>query len=246
MKLHFFIGITLLLKLLIWPEIASPEVAGSGLLSTSVLVGKKMNEEEGRIISRSKELLGKDRLNALEGKGRSSRIQDEVRATETALKALQTSLRGSSESKWQKRAVEPGENASVTLPTVLRSPRSITRELASPRVIAGDSKRTADEPSNHFSQSCLSKEAQMRIAQICVVHGAADEKEKPSTVSVAGSDSIPIWSGKCQSGIIDLDKTPFPELGCVPVSQRRELAPHISTIYDQVSLDFMFKFLPCY
>jgi hypothetical protein len=197
-----------------------------------------MNDEEVRIISRSKDLLGKDRLDALEGKGRNSRIQEEVRATENALKALQTSLHGASEPKWQKRGNEPGESPGLNSSSTLRSPRTFARELLSTgQQFSGSGSKdfTAHGAlsSGDNSRTYLSKESQVRISQICVVHGAVPE-ERPATVSVDGSESIPIWSGRMKDGSVDLNKVPFPELGYVSMSQRRDMAPHISTIYDQV------------
>lgn len=205
-----------------------------------------MNEEEGRIISRSKELLGKDRLDALEGRGRNSRIQEEVRATENALKALQSNLHGPSDPRWQKRSLEPGESAGLISPSTLRSPRSILRDHTevkrggSGEQIVQSKLSHADSPRSH-----LSIEAQNRIARICVIHGAVQEQEKPATVSVEGSEPILIWSSRIKSGSIDLNKTPFPELQSVSVYERRELAPHISTIYDQVTTITHLKFSQC-
>jgi hypothetical protein len=51
-----------------------------------------MKAEENRLITSSKELLGKDRLDALEGKGKVSRLRQEMHASEQALKDLHRSF----------------------------------------------------------------------------------------------------------------------------------------------------------
>eukprot|EP00291_Cryptomonas_curvata_P008972 CAMPEP_0172186258 /NCGR_PEP_ID=MMETSP1050-20130122/20655_1 /TAXON_ID=233186 /ORGANISM="Cryptomonas curvata, Strain CCAP979/52" /LENGTH=320 /DNA_ID=CAMNT_0012860395 /DNA_START=75 /DNA_END=1038 /DNA_ORIENTATION=+ len=199
-----------------------------------------LKDEEDRIISRSKELLGRDRLDALEGRGRSSRIQEEVQATDNALKALQTSLSVPSNSRLQTRNIEPFDKASFSLPPVVRTPRSVTGDQA---VVSNqDSSAGPAIPKESLPesapQSFLSKEAQLRIAQICVVHGAGVENEKPISVTADDeSESVILWAARCNSSGINLDKTPFRELVSASVSERRDMAPHISTIYDQIFLN---------
>ncbi len=196
-----------------------------------------LKDEEDRIISRSKELLGRDRLDALEGRGRSSRIQEEVRATDDALRALQSSLSVPSHPRLQTKSIEPFDKA-FTLPPMVRTPRSVTRDRADV-LSQGSSAEPAvpKEPSSESApQSYLSKEAQLRISQICVVHGAGVDNEKPISVTADDeSESVIIWAARCNSSDIIIDKTPFRELVSVPVSERRDMAPHISTIYDQVT-----------
>ena len=193
-----------------------------------------LKDEEDRIISRSKELLGRDRLDALEGRGRSSRIQEEVRATDNALKALQTSLNIPSDSRLQTKSIEHADKASFTLPPVVITPRSVTRGQ-SDQVSSSEQAAPKYPPSDSVPQSFLSKEAQLRISQICVVHGAGVESEKPVSVTADDdSESVIIWAARCNTSGINVDKTPFRELVSASVSERRDIAPHISTIYDQV------------
>jgi hypothetical protein len=202
-----------------------------------------LKDEEDRIISRSKELLGRDRLDALEGRGRSSRIQEEVRATDNALKALQSSLSDNPDSRWQSRNIELLDKPGFASPPAIRTPRSVTNERGVTREQAGGvNQGSIAEPaainmqsSESAPQSYLSKEAQLRISQICVVHGAGLENEKPISVAADDeSESIIIWAARCNTSVINVDKTPFRELVTASVSERRDLAPHISTIYDQV------------
>ncbi len=190
-----------------------------------------MNEEGDRIITRSKELLGRDRLDALEGKGRNSRIQDEMKATEKALKDLQTSFRDHPE---QRRNIDARDASGISMSGVLRSPRSLTRDLLSlQKPGAMDTGPRIDGSTTSTPRSHLSREAQDKISQICS-HRVGGENFRPGTVNLEDTESLVIWTARCKTGSVSVDKRPFPELVSVAASERRDLAPHISTIYDQV------------
>jgi hypothetical protein len=96
---------------------------------------------------------------------------------------------------------------------------------------------------NSSPRSYLSKEAQQKIAQICSGHGLADEDEGEKELDAR--DSLVSFTARCRSTGVILDKRPFPELVSVPVSERRELAPHISTIYDQARCFIVFESSLC-